>query len=73
MCHTMTMLEHIALYVAEAKDHLLAAKVFQAHFVNQHRAEKVVYAVGDKVILSTKHHCRTCMQAHSGQVAKFTP
>ena len=34
MCHTMTMLEHIALYVAEAKDHLLAAKVFQAHFVN---------------------------------------
>ena len=27
MCHAMTMLEHITLYDAEAKDHLFTAKV----------------------------------------------
>jgi hypothetical protein len=72
-CHAMTMLEHITFYVTEAKDHLLTVKVSQAHFVNQHRAEEVVYAVGDKVMLSTEHHCCKYMQAYSGRVAKFMP
>ncbi|KIM84434.1 hypothetical protein PILCRDRAFT_23923, partial [Piloderma croceum F 1598] len=66
----VTMLELIALNVAEAKDNLLAAKVSQAHFVNQHRGEEVVYAVGNKVMLSTEHRRREYMQAHSGRVAK---
>jgi len=43
--------------VCEAKDNLLAAKISQAEFANKHRSEENIYAVGNKVMLSTVHRC----------------
>jgi len=63
----------IALDVDEAKDNLLAAKISQATFANKHRGKEVEYAVGDKVMLSTKHRRQEYMQKHSGRVVKFMP
>jgi hypothetical protein len=41
--------------VAEAKDNLLQAKVFQLHYANLNRSSNVPFKVGDKVMLSTLH------------------
>jgi len=71
MHQAMMMLELITLNVAEAKDNLLMAKVAQAHFANQYRGKEVVYAVGEKVMLSAEHRQCKYMQAHSGRVVKF--
>jgi hypothetical protein len=50
-----SLIKHIALNVSEAQDNLLMAKITQSEFANKHRSDEVVYAVGDKVMLSTKH------------------
>jgi hypothetical protein len=50
------IVSQIALDVEEAKDNLLQAKIFQAHYANRNCAEEPKYAVGDKVMLSTLHH-----------------
>lgn len=42
--------------VAEAKDNLLQAKVFQSHFSNKNRSPKIPFNIGDKVMLSTLTH-----------------
>jgi hypothetical protein len=51
----ISLIERIALDVSEAQDNLLMAKITQSEFANKHRLDEVVYAVGDKVMLSTKH------------------
>jgi hypothetical protein len=59
--------------VSEAQDNLLAAKISQAEFANRRRGDEIVYKVGERVMLSTKHRRRKYLQKHSGQVAKFLP
>jgi hypothetical protein len=43
--------------VAEAKDNLLQAKVFQTHYANLNRSPEFPFTIGDKVMLSPLH-CR---------------
>jgi translation initiation factor IF-1 len=50
------VIQHLNSDVLEAKDNLLQAKVFQAHYANKHRQPEIRYNVGDKVMLSTLHH-----------------
>jgi hypothetical protein len=42
--------------IAEAKDNLTQAKVFQTHFANKNRSAKIPFKIGNKVMLSTLHH-----------------
>jgi hypothetical protein len=49
----VTLIAQIELDVNTAQDNLLAAKVHQAYHANEHRSAEDVYAVGDKVMLST--------------------
>jgi len=41
--------------IAKAKDNLMQAKVFQAHFANKHRSAETPFKIGNKVMLSTLH------------------
>ena len=50
-----------------------AAKIDQAHFVNRHHGNEIIYSIGDKVMLSTEQRRREYMQKHDGRVAKFMP
>ena len=68
-----TLIEQLLHNIVEAKDNLLAAKVSQAEFTNQHRGLEEVFAPRDKVMLLTEHHHQEYMQAKSSQVAKFMP
>jgi hypothetical protein len=69
----MELIERVNLDFAEAKDNLLAAKVSQIEFANRHRGDEIVYAVGEKVMLSTEHRRREYLQKDSKRVAKFMP
>ena len=50
-----SLIEQIALDISKAQDNLLRAKITHSEFANKHRLDEVVYAVGNKVMLSTKH------------------
>jgi RNase H-like domain found in reverse transcriptase/Reverse transcriptase (RNA-dependent DNA polymerase)/Integrase zinc binding domain len=67
------LVERITQDVSEAQDNLLATKISQAEFANKHRNDETIYAVGDKVMLSTLHRHREYIQKHSGHVTKFLP
>jgi len=67
------LINDLFLDVKEAQDNLLAAKLDQAEFANQHCGEEVELEVGDKVLLSTEHRRCEHMQAQSGCSAKFMP
>jgi len=60
------LIEQIERDVSEAQDNLLAAKISQAEFANRRRSDEVVYEVGERVMLSTKHRRRKYLQKHSG-------
>jgi hypothetical protein len=49
------MISQIETDVAEAKDNLLQAKIFQSHYANLHRSPEIPFKIGDKVMLSTLH------------------
>lgn len=49
------MVEELQTDVAEAKDNLLQAKVFQTHYTNLNRSSEIPYMIGKKVMLSTLH------------------
>jgi hypothetical protein len=69
----ITLIKQLSLNVMKAQDNLLAAKVAQAEFTNQHHGDEHCFAIGDRVMLSTKHQCREYMQTYSGRSAKFMP
>lgn len=60
-------------HVSEAQDNLLAAKITQAHYANEYRADDPQYKVGDKVWLNTANRRRDYVMKGSGRVAKFMP
>ncbi|KAG2357580.1 hypothetical protein BDR07DRAFT_1219579, partial [Suillus spraguei] len=51
--------------VMEAQDSLLAAKALQATQVNKHRSAELTLAIGDKVMLSTRHRRRDYTSGNS--------
>ncbi|KAJ8462836.1 hypothetical protein ONZ51_g10647 [Trametes cubensis] len=57
--------------VMEAQDTLLLAKAAQALHASASRAPDPLFAVGDRVLLSTFHRRREYMQRGSHRVAKF--
>ena len=59
--------------MANAKDNLLLTKVAQAHYVKPSCADKIVYKVGDKVMLSTFHRRQEYKQSGKKRVVKFFP
>ena len=62
----ITLIEQLNLDIMEAQNNLLAAKVSQSEFTNQHWSTEDVFMPGDKVMLSTENcHCKY-MQAKSG-------
>jgi hypothetical protein len=67
------IISQIALDVEEAKDNLLQAKIFQAHYANRHRDAEPKYVVGDKVMLSTLHRRNEYKKKGEKRVAKFLP
>jgi hypothetical protein len=67
------IISQINLDVEEAKDNLLQAKIFQAHYANKHRAPELEYAIGDKVMLSTLHRRNEYKKKGEKHVAKFFP
>jgi len=68
-----SFLSRLELDVLEAQDNLLAAKAQQAQAANRHRLANPHFAVGDKVMLSTKHRQHEYIMSGSGHVAKFMP
>jgi len=67
------LISQIETDVAKAKDNLLQAKVFQAHYANMNRSPNIPFKVGDKVMLSTLHHCQQFKKKGGKRVAKFFP
>jgi len=59
--------------VAEAKDNLTQAKVFQTHFANKNRSTEIPFKIGNKVMLSTLHRRQEFKQKGDDRVAKFFP
>jgi hypothetical protein len=66
----LSQLKHDLL---EAQDNLIAAKAAQATQTNKHRAKTIVFKIGDRVLLATKHRRREYMQKGDNRVAKFMP
>ncbi|GJE97594.1 transposase-like protein [Phanerochaete sordida] len=55
----------------EAQDNMQLVKISQATQANKHRGDKIVYKIGDKVMLSTAHRRRDYLQHGANRVAKF--
>jgi hypothetical protein len=67
------VIDRLQTDVAEAKDNLLQAKVFQTHYANLNRSPKIPFAIGDKVMLSTLHRRQEFKKKREKQAAKFFP
>jgi hypothetical protein len=59
--------------LSEAKDNLLQAKIFQAHYANQNRSPDIPFKIGDKVMLSTLHRRQEFKKKGEKRAAKFFP
>jgi hypothetical protein len=59
--------------IAEAKDNLLQAKVFQMHFTNKNRSPEIPFNIGDQVMLSTLHRRQEFKRKGEKRAAKFFP
>ena len=57
----------------DARDHLLMAKISQAHFQNKHRAHSFPFKVGERAILSTANRRAEYKSQDNLRVAKFMP
>ena len=66
-------IERIQADVAEAKDNLMLAKLFQADHANRRRAPEDVYKVNDLVMLSTANRRKEYASTGSGRSAKLFP
>ena len=67
------VIERVHTDVAEAKDNLLLAKIFQTHHANIHRSLEPPFQVGDKVMLSTLHRHQEFKKKGEKRAAKFFP
>jgi hypothetical protein len=67
------LIENIETDVAEAKDNLFQAKVFQMHYANQARSPEIPFKIGDKVMLSTLHRRQEFKKKGEKRAAKFFP
>ena len=67
------LIDQVNVDVAEAKDNLLLAKIFQADQANRGRAPEDVYKVDDLVMPSTANRRREYVSAGSGRSAKLFP
>jgi hypothetical protein len=59
--------------VAEVKDNLLQAKVFQTHFTNKNRSPEIPFNIGDQVMLSTLHRHQEFKRKGEKRATKFFP
>jgi hypothetical protein len=57
----------------DARDHLLTAKISQAHFQNKHHAHSFPFKVGERAILSTANRRAEYKSQDNLRVAKFMP
>jgi hypothetical protein len=69
----LKIISQIETDVAEAKDNLLQAKVFQAHYANLNRSPDIPFVVGDQVMLSTLHRRQQFKKKGEKWAAKFFP
>ena len=60
----LRLIEQIDVDVAEAKDNLMLAKVFQADQVNRKRGAEDAYKVNDLVMLSTANRRKEYASTH---------
>ena len=67
------LIERIHTDVAEAKDNLMLAKIFQADQANKKRGPEEIYKVNDLVLLSTANRRKEYAAVGSGRVAKLFP
>jgi hypothetical protein len=67
------LIEQINTDVAEAKDNLMLAKVFQADQANRRRGAEDIYKVNDLVMLSTANRRKEYASTGSGRSAKLFP
>jgi hypothetical protein len=59
--------------VAEARDNLIQAKVFQTYYANQSQSPDFPFKIGDKVMLSTLHRHQEYKKKGEKRAAKFFP
>ena len=71
--NVLKMISQIETDVAEAKDNLLQAKVFQSHYANLNRSPDTPFKIGDKVMLSTLHCRQQFKKKGEKRAAKFFP
>jgi len=69
----LKLIERIRVDVAEAKDNLMLAKVFQADHANRRRGPEDVYKENDLVMLSTANRRRDYASTGSGRSVKLFP
>ena len=67
------LIDQINTDVAEAKDNLMLAKIFQADQANKKRGQEDVYKVNDLVMLSTANRRKEYASTGSGRSAKLFP
>ena len=67
------LIERVNLDVAEAKDNLMLAKIFQADQANRTCKPEDVYCQGDLVMLSTANRRKDYASTGSGRSAKLFP
>ena len=67
------LIDNLNIDIAEAKDNLLEAKIFQAHYTNQKRSPEIPFQIGDKVMLSTLHRRQEFKRKGEKRAAKFFP
>jgi hypothetical protein len=67
------LMDQISTDVAEAKDNLMLAKVFQADHANRRRGSEDAYKTDDLVMLSTANRRKDYASTGSGRKAKLFP
>ena len=67
------LIDQINTDIAEAKDNLMVAKIFQADQANRKRGQKDEYKVNDLVMLSTANRRKEYASTGSGRSAKLFP
>ena len=70
---TQIVIDQLQTDVAEAKDNLLQAEMFQTHYANLNRSPKIPFSIGDKVMLSTLHCHQEFKKKGEKWAAKFYP
>jgi len=65
------LIHTLALNTMQAQNNFLAAKVALVESANHWHGEELVFHVGDRVLLSTKHRHQEYMQSTFSCIAKF--